>query len=43
MLKEAIFHRLYNQVPYETLIECDSFAVKSNGVHFIQFRVIAAD
>jgi GTPase Era involved in 16S rRNA processing len=40
MLKEALFHRVYHQVPYELTLECESISTKSNGVHFAQFRVM---
>ena len=40
MFKEALFHRTYSNIPYNTLFECESIAKKSNGVHFVQFRVM---
>ena len=43
MLKEALFHRTYNHVPYDLVLECESIATKSDGTDFIQFRVMVED
>lgn len=40
MLKEALYHRTYNAVPYNLVIECESISKKTDGVHFVQFRVM---
>jgi GTPase len=40
LFKEALFLRTYNQVPYETVLECEGLSRKTNGVHFAQFRLM---
>ncbi len=39
-MKEALYHRTYNAVPYNLVIECESISKKTTGVNFIQFRVM---
>lgn len=43
MLKEGLFNRTYNQVPYSTVIECEAVAGRSDGGVLVQFRVLVED
>ena len=39
LFKEALFHRTYSKLPYDTIFECESLSKKSDGTHFAQFKV----
>ena len=43
LMRESLFHRAYHQVPYSTMVECESIADKSDGSQFVQFRFHVED
>lgn len=42
-MKEAVYSRTYEEVPHQTLIECQSVARQSNGRDYLKFKISVLD
>lgn len=42
-MKEAVYHRTYEEVPHQTLIECKAVAKQSLGREYLKFKISVLD